>query len=172
MNVVKIFDAFNFNNLILVFKNNFSHSTLNRVKCEKQIITSVRFEVTTPAFAASVISLDHNAEKMLGSLWREILLMYLYISLGVVRFLLWIHCSLAERRLPRMQEVVGSNSTESKICFSHFTLFNVKCEEVFWKTNIKLLKEIVWKWKMIGERNCHCLLWLKCSSEMQTALQI
>ena len=26
------------------------------------------------------------------------------------------------RRLPRMQEVVGSNSSEGKICFSHFTV--------------------------------------------------
>ena len=30
---------------------------------------------------------------------------------------------LALRRLPRMHEVVGSNPTEGKICFAHFTLF-------------------------------------------------
>ena len=46
-----------------------------------------------------------------------------------------------EHRLPRMK-VVGSNPTEGKICFSHFTLFRVECEELFWKTNIKLLKLI------------------------------
>ena len=38
-----------------------------------------------------------------------------------------------------MQEVVGSNLTEDKICFSQFTLFNrVECEKLFCKTNIKL----------------------------------
>ena len=43
------------------------------------------------------------------------------------------------RRLPRMQEVVGSNPTERKICFSQFTLFyRVECEKLFCKTNIKL----------------------------------
>ena len=34
----------NFNNLILVFQNNASHLTLNKVKCEKQILSSVGFE--------------------------------------------------------------------------------------------------------------------------------
>ena len=60
---------------------------------------------------------------------REILSMYFYISLGVVRSLPWGSCGLAVRRLPRMQEVVGSNLTEAtKICFSHFTQleWNVK----------------------------------------------
>ena len=43
------------------------------------------------------------------------------------------------RRLPRMQEVVGSNPTESKICFSQFILFyRVECEKLFCKTNLKL----------------------------------
>ena len=43
------------------------------------------------------------------------------------------------RRLPRMQEVVGSNPTEDKICFSQFTLFyRVECEKLFCKTNLKL----------------------------------
>ena len=38
-----------------------------------------------------------------------------------------------------MQEVVGSNPTESKIRFSQFTLFyRVECEKLFCKTNIKL----------------------------------
>ena len=32
--------------------------------------------------------------------------------------------------------------TESKFCFSHFTLFRVECEEMFWKSNIKSLKLI------------------------------
>ena len=37
-----------------------------------------------------------------------------------------------------MQEVVGSNPTEGKICFSHFTPFyEVECEELFCKTNLK-----------------------------------
>ena len=31
----------------------------------------------------------------------------------------------------------------SKICFSHFILFRVKCEELFCITNIKLLKLIL-----------------------------
>ena len=43
------------------------------------------------------------------------------------------------RSLPRMQEVVGSNPTEGKICFSQFTLFyRVECEKLFCKTNLKL----------------------------------
>ena len=43
----------NFNNLILVFQNNSLHFTLNRLKCEKQILLSMGFEPTTPAFAVS-----------------------------------------------------------------------------------------------------------------------
>ena len=44
-----------------------------------------------------------------------------------------------------MQKVMGSYPTESKIRFSHATLFTsrVKCEELFCKTNIKLLKLIL-----------------------------
>ena len=43
------------------------------------------------------------------------------------------------KRLPRMQEVVGSNPTEGKIRFSQFTLFyRVECEKLFCKTNLKL----------------------------------
>ena len=43
------------------------------------------------------------------------------------------------RRFLRMQEVVGSNPIEGKICFSQFTLFyRVKCEKMFCKTNLKL----------------------------------
>ena len=41
-----------------------------------------------------------------------------------------------------MQEVVGSNPTAGKICFSHFTLKRVECEELLKKPNIKLLKLI------------------------------
>ena len=43
-----------------------------------------------------------------------------------------------------MQEVVVSNPTggEGQISFSHFPLFRVECEELFCKTNIKLLKLI------------------------------
>ena len=38
-----------------------------------------------------------------------------------------------------LQEEVGSNPTEGKICFSLFTLFcRVECEKLFCKTNIKL----------------------------------
>ena len=50
--------------------------------------------------------------------------MYFNISLGVVRSLPLSPCGLAVRRLPRMQEVVGSNPTEDKIWFSHFTLIS------------------------------------------------
>ena len=47
----------------------------------------------------------------------------------------WGPRSLAVRRLPRMHEVVGSNPTEGKICFSQFTLFyRVECEKLFCKT--------------------------------------
>ena len=38
-----------------------------------------------------------------------------------------------------MQEVVGSNPTECKICISQYALFyRVECENLFCKTNIKL----------------------------------
>ena len=46
----------------------------------------------------------------------------------------------SSKTLPRMQEVVGSNPIAGKICFSHFTLFRAKCEELFCKTNIKIIK--------------------------------
>ena len=46
---------------------------------------------------------------------------------------------LAVRRLPRMQEVVGSNPTEGKICFSHFTLLECNVKKCFVK-QIKTLK--------------------------------
>ena len=52
-------------------------------------------------------------------------------------------CGLAGRRFTLMHEVVGSNTTEGKICFSHFTLIRVKCEKLFCKTNIKVLKLIL-----------------------------
>ena len=43
------------------------------------------------------------------------------------------------KRLPRMQEVVGSNPTEDKICFSQFTLFiEWSGKQLFCKTNLKL----------------------------------
>ena len=75
------------------------------------------------------------------------------ISLSVVRSLPWGPHGLKVRRLPRMQEVVGSNLIEGKIRFSQFTLFyRVECEKLFCKTNIKLkvlklnknIFEIIW----------------------------
>ena len=44
----------------------------------------------------------------------------------------------ANIKLASVQEVVGSNPTEGKICFSHFTPFyEVEWEELFCKTNLK-----------------------------------
>ena len=55
-------------------------------------------------------------------------------------------------RLPRMQEVVGSNPTEGKIRFSQFTLFyRVECERLFCKTNLKLKVLKLIKPKIIRE---------------------
>ena len=49
VSIVFIID--NFNNLILIFQTNSSHSALNRVKCEKQILhTRWEFELTTLNF--------------------------------------------------------------------------------------------------------------------------
>ena len=45
---------------ILVLLSNSLHSTLKRVKYEKQILPSVGFEPTTPAFVTSVLLLDHK----------------------------------------------------------------------------------------------------------------
>ena len=45
----------------MFLQNNFSHSTLKRVKCEKQILPSVGFEnPRPPTFAARVLPLDHE----------------------------------------------------------------------------------------------------------------
>ena len=46
--------------------------------------------------------------------------------------------NLAVRRLPQMQEVVGSNSTEGKICFSHFTILEWTVKNCF----VKLIKTL------------------------------
>ena len=43
---------FVYNNFILVLQNNLTHSTLNRLKWEKQILPSVGFESTTFGFAS------------------------------------------------------------------------------------------------------------------------
>ena len=62
-------------------------------------------------------------------LCRKILSKYFHISLGVVRSLPWGPRGLAARRLPRMQEVVGSNPTEGKFVFHnllYFVEWNVK----------------------------------------------
>ena len=63
------------------------------------------------------------------------------LKLASVLFVLYREAHMVERlrRLPRMQEVVGSNPTEGKIRFSQFTLFyRVECEKLFCKTNLKL----------------------------------
>ena len=62
-------------------------------------------------------TLHSNRVKCKMCLCRKILWKYFYISLGVVRSLPWGPRGLAVRRLLQMQEVVGSNRTESKICF-------------------------------------------------------
>ena len=66
---------------------------------------------------------------------RKIHSKYYNISLGVVCSLLWGHCDLAGRRLPRIQEIAGLNTNAGKIWFSHFTRFRVECKELFCKTN-------------------------------------
>ena len=63
------------------------------------------------------------------------------LILASVLFVLYREALVVERlrRLPRMQDVVGSNPTEGKIRFSQFTLFyRVECEKLFCKTNLKL----------------------------------
>ena len=63
------------------------------------------------------------------------------LILASVLFVLYREALVVERlrRLPQMQEVVGSNPTEGKIRFSQFTLLNrVECEKLFCKTNLKL----------------------------------
>ena len=62
------------------------------------------------------------------------------LILASVLFVLYREALVVERlrSLARMQEVVGSNPTEGKICFSKITLFyRVECEK-FCKTNLKL----------------------------------
>ena len=61
------------------------------------------------------------------------------VSLGIVRSLPLGPRGLAVRRLPRTQEVVFSNHSEDKICFSQFTPFyEVDCENLFYKINFKI----------------------------------
>ena len=63
------------------------------------------------------------------------------LILASVLFVLYREALVVERlrRLPRIQEVVSSNPTEGKICFSQFTLFyTVEWEKLFCKTNLKL----------------------------------
>ena len=77
------------------------------------------------------------------------------LILASVLFVLYREALVVERlrRLPRMQEVVGSNPTEGKIPFSQFTLFNrVECEKLFCKTNLKLKVLKINKNKII--KNC------------------
>ena len=69
---------------------------------------------------------------------RKILWKYFYISLGLVRSLPWGPRGLAVRRLLQMQEVVGSNRTESKVCFLHFTLWKWNLNNCF----VKLIKTL------------------------------
>ena len=69
---------------------------------------------------------------------KKILSRYFLISLGVVRSLPWGPRGLAVWRLPRMQEVVGLNPTEGKICFSHFTLLEWNVKNCF----VKLIKTL------------------------------
>ena len=69
------------------------------------------------------------------------------LILASVMFALYREALVVERlrRLPRMQEVVGSNPTEGKIRCSQFIVFcRAECEKLFCKTNIqlKLLKLI------------------------------
>ena len=67
------------------------------------------------------------------------------LILASVLFVLYREALVVERlrRLPRMQEVVGSNPTEGKICFSQFILFyRVECKKLFCKTNLKLSLKI------------------------------
>ena len=49
------------------------------------------------------------------------------------RSLPWSHCGLVIRRLPRMQEIVGSNPTEAQICFSHYSLLKWNVKKCFEK---------------------------------------
>ena len=77
-----------------------------------------------PAFAASVLSLDH--EGLTDGRERT-----------TPRLILKHLESISPQRHP--PDTICENPTEGKICFSQFTLFyRVECEKLFCKTNIKL----------------------------------
>ena len=81
--------------------------------------------------------------------WGKILSKY--FILASVLFVLY-RDGLAVRRSPRMQEVVGSNPTETegKICFSHFTLLEWNVKNCF-VTFVKLITMSVrWENKLGG----------------------
>ena len=89
-----------------------------------------------------------------------------------VLFVLYREALVVERlrRLPRKQEVVGSNSTEGKIRFSQFTLFyRVECEKLFCKTNIKLklLKLIKQNIISFNQYNYYLLIILQFQDERE-----
>ena len=63
-----------------------------------------------------------------------------------------------------MQEVVGSNPTEGKICFSQFTLFySVECKKLICKTNLKLIKTKILA-SLFIERNTMTWMRVICQS--------
>ena len=115
--VIFVTQKISFNNLILVFKNNSSHFTLlvNRVKCEKQILLLMRFKPMTSCVHGKRLTARPQG---LHSKDQTTPRLIFYIPLKYI---------FRHRK---------------QICFSLFTLFRVKFEELFWKTNIKLIKLI------------------------------
>ena len=103
--------------------------------------------------------LTANVEKY--RLCWKILSRYFHISLGVVCSLPWGPRGLAVKRLPRMQEVVGSNPTEGKIWFYflHFTLVEWNVKNCFVKLIKTLNKKIIssemttFYWKYLKVQN-------------------
>ena len=129
--------------VFISFTNQFFIS--NRVKCQNQILPSVGFEPTTSCILGIPLTAIPQRPRCC-----------FHISHGIVRSLLRGPRGLAVRGLPRMQEVVRSNPTEGKICFSQFTLFyRVECEKLFCKTNIKLKVLKLNKTKFIWKRWQH-----------------
>ena len=56
----------------------------------------------------------------------QTILITFYFLMMILPFIIAINHDL----LPQMQELVGSNPTEGKICFSHFTLFRVETKMI------------------------------------------
>ena len=112
-------------NSVLVFQNNSSHSTWKSSHWNNSNLLWLNESIPDDFWSLFLMPDDFWRVP----LQRKNTFKGIKYFLGVIRSQPWGPRGLAVRRLPRMQEVVGSIPTEGKIHFSQFTPFmkwNVK----------------------------------------------